>query len=107
MSAMQRRRLPSTGAHEPARVLGALLKFGICLALVVLVAAIGGGKDPQQAPSAMHAFVADFASTAEPATAAAHRKEVFAARRARFVSETRGRDLAGTVPVALSPGHLR
>lgn len=107
MSTPQRQRLMPTTAHEPARAVGALLQCAICMAFVTLLALIGSGSAPQEPPPATHALASRTDSPAKTSTAAAHRKEVFDGRRARFANEAPERGHAGTAPAARSLAHAR
>ena len=107
MLTSERERLVSTMSHEPASALGIVVKYGGCVALAALliVAAVRGNEDVAGDARAS-------ASYSEPAakasTAAAHRKEVFDARRARFAAKASGLDAAGITPItraeAFAPG---
>ena len=84
MQNAERQRLVSTMSHEPAHALASVLKCGICLALLVLLAVIGGypARDttPQEARNAMPRS----AAATKAFSAEAHRKEVLDERRAKF-----------------------
>jgi hypothetical protein len=99
MNTTERQRLASTLSDEPAHALGVVLKCAVCLALLTLLVVIGGNQGkPDTAPearvSAPHA-----ASATKLTGAAAHRKEVFDERRARFAGNASERHVAKTAPV--------
>lgn len=94
MNSTERQRLVSSLYREPACAVAVVLKCGVCLAVLILLALIGAvdGKDgfaqdarrgtPHSAPPA------------KLPGSAAHRKEIFDSRRARFLSNASGRDAA-------------
>jgi hypothetical protein len=98
MLTSERERLVSTMSHEPASALGIVVKYGGCVALAALliVAAVRGNED---VAGDARGHAAPSASTAKASTAAAHRKEVFDARRARFAAKASGLDAAGITPI--------
>jgi len=100
MQTTERKQLVSTMTVEPAHALGVVLKCGVCLALLTLLLVIGSfreddGTAPEARGGAPHA-----AAVAGSSGAAAHRKEVFEERRARFAGNASNRTFAGVASVA-------
>jgi hypothetical protein len=96
----ERQKLVSNMADAPTHALAVVLKCAVCLVLLTLLVVIGstreeGGVAPEARGSAPHAL-----SAAKLSGAAAHRKEVFDERRARFAGNAPERHVAGTAPVA-------
>jgi hypothetical protein len=107
MNTTERQRLASTMSNEPTHALGVVLKCGICLALLTLLVAIGGswvndGGATETRDSAPHAT-----SAAKLTGAAAHRKEVFDERRARFDSNVSVGQFAAVTPYAEAKAYAR
>jgi hypothetical protein len=100
MNSTERQRLVSTMADEPTRALGVVLKCGICLALLTLLVVIGGAREKEGAAPEARGSAPHSAAVAKLPSAAAHRKEVFDDRRARFAGNASERNIAGTAPVA-------
>ena len=69
---------------ESASHLGLMLKCGVCLALVALLVVIGSGEEKAGTARDGRSDAAHPAAVTKSSTAAAHRKEVFDDRRARF-----------------------
>jgi len=99
MLTSERQRLISIMSDEPASALGIVVKYGGCVALATLliVAAVRGNED---VANDARGHAPHSASTAKASSAAAHRKEVFDARRARFEGKASGLDVTGIAPVS-------
>ena len=94
MHSKERQRLVSTMTVESGRAFGAVLKSGICLALLILLWVIGSAKnDDGVLPLASHS-APETAAVAIVPSAAAYRKEVFDDRRARFAGNASARSFA-------------
>jgi hypothetical protein len=96
----ERQKLLSNMADAPTHAFAVVLKCAVCLALLTLLVVIGSTREkdgvaPEARGSAPHAM-----SAAKLSGAAAHRKEVFDDRRARFAGNAPERHVAGTAPVA-------
>ncbi len=94
MHSTERQRLVSTMSHEPAHALGVILKCGVCLALLILLAVIGSTNERDDIAQVRSGPPLS-ASVAKMSSAAAHRKEVFDGRRAHFLGNASERDFAG------------
>lgn len=103
----ERQSLNSTMAHEPASALGAVLKCGVCLALMTLLVVIGSTPGNEDAGNGARNRAPDSKFAAKASAAAAHRKEVFDARRAHFADRASGGDAAGMPPVTRAEAVLR
>ena len=92
--ATERRRLVANLYREPACAVAVVLKCGACLALLILLAVIGAadGKDGIEQDGAHGA--PHSAPPVKLSGSAAHRKEIFDGRRARFLANASGRDVA-------------
>ena len=84
LTTSERQRLCSTMANEPARTLGAVLKCGICIAMVTLLILIGSSGEQEDAAKSASVQALHQQWAARASSAAAHRKEVLEARRTRF-----------------------
>jgi hypothetical protein len=84
----------------PATSLGVALKCATCLALLGLLAVIGGTYEADRPAQAGPSGAAVAAATTPASGAAAHRKQVFDERRARFLGNAPDRDGAAPAPIA-------
>jgi hypothetical protein len=100
MNTTKRQRLVSTLSDESTRALGVVLKCGICLALLTLLVVIGVSEEKVGVPADALDSVSHAASAAKLSGAAAHRKEVFDERRARFAGSASEHLVAKTAPAA-------
>jgi hypothetical protein len=106
MNTTKRQRLVSAMSDERTRGLGVVLKCGVCLALLTLLVAIGvgNGTDGDRANARRNVPLA--APAAKLTTAAAHRKEVFDERRARFTGNASERPVDETAAVAPAEAYV-
>lgn len=100
MHSTERNRLVSTMTVKRARALGVVLKCGICLALLTLLLVIGNAREKDGVALEAGNGMPHSAAIAILPSAAAHRKEVFDDRRARYAGNATERTLAETAPVA-------
>jgi len=100
MHTTERQQVVSTMTAEPARALGAVLKCGVCLALLTLLLVIGNSREDDGAAPEARGSASQAPAVARLPAAATHRKAVFDDRRARFAGNASDRTLAGAVPVA-------
>jgi hypothetical protein len=91
----ERKRLVWTTSNEPTHSLEVILKCGVCLALLALLIVIGSAEEQGGVAQEARSSAAHPASVAKSSSAAAHRKEVFDGRRARFEGNASERDIAG------------
>ena len=83
LTTSERQRLCSTMANEPISTIGVVLKCGICFAILLLIALIGSdGKEEEANSASIQALHMEW--TTNMSSAAAHRKAVLDARRARL-----------------------
>lgn len=112
MNSAERQKLVKAYLHErtwprqtrrfdrPAHLLAVILKCGVCLALLALVVVIGTSLDKAGMPKDALGNAPHPASVAESSSVAAHRKEVFDERRARFDGNAPGEALPTHAEVA-------
>ena len=106
MNTTRRQRLVSTMSDEPTYALGVVLKCGICLALLTLLVVIGSTREEDGVASDARGSAPHAMAAAKFGGAAAHRKEVFDERRARFAGNASERSVGKTAPVADAQAYV-
>jgi hypothetical protein len=107
MNSMERQRLVSTLSDEPAHALGVVLKCCIGLFLLTLLVAIGGGWGNDGTATVSRGDSQHAEAASHPGNAAAHRREVFDERRARFESKASADQYAAVAPFAEANAYAR
>jgi len=92
MQATERKRLVSTLSREGAYGLGTALKCSICLAILILLIAIGNSSEHVPNSQAARKDASPPTSVAGNPGATAHRRQVFEERRAKFLGKAPERD---------------
>jgi hypothetical protein len=91
----ERQKMVPTHGPEPAYPLLVVLKCGVCLMLLILLTVIGSTGAKSRFAQDARSNASGSAPGARMAGSAAHRKEVFDARRANFSGNATQRDLTG------------
>jgi hypothetical protein len=81
-------------SNDVEQPLGVVVKCGVCLALLILLAVIGSADEQDWTSQEVHGSAQPSASVAHGSSAAAHRKELFDSRRAKFSGNASGRGFA-------------
>ena len=106
MNTTKRKGLVSILSDEPAYGLGVVLKCGVCLALLTLLVVIGVSEGTDGDRANARRTVPHAAPAAKLTAAAAHRKEVFDERRARFAGTASERPVDETASVAPAEAYV-
>ena len=90
MQTAERERLMQVKADESAYAIATVVKSGVCVALLALLTVIGFGASVNDTATAATTAVQQKMAAHDCVRAAAHRKQVFDERRARFVGDPLG-----------------